>query len=225
VIKTISLLILVLFTFSILSADLLAQHSRLENAQALILKDAYAQAARECRKLLAGRNSSKVKAKAYYLLGVCFLKEAKYEEARKNFNIVLRRYSRSKFYNDAALGIADSYFLGQDFKQAKEYYEQFIKDFPRSELISIARRQLKACKKGNDYNNSYFSVQLGCFLKKGNAQKQRDKLINAGYQAYIVEVLASGFYHVRVGKFDNKREAKFLEKKLKNEGYSTKICP
>ncbi len=224
-VKRISLVILVFFAFISLSGELFAQTSRLKNAQALILKGAYSQAAGEYRKVLAGRRQGKIKSEAHYFLGLCLLKESRYNEARKNFNIILRRYPRSEFCDDASLGIADSYLLAQDFEQAVKKYEQFIRDFPRSELVTIARTQRQFCKQGKHFANSYFSVQLGCFAEKKNAEGLRNELIDGGHRAYILEQPGSGLYYVRVGKFSNRSEAEFLEQRLETEGYSTRICP
>ncbi len=224
-VKRISLFIVIFFAFICLSKELFAQTSGLKNAQALILKDAYSQAAGECRRVLAGRRQGKIKSEAHYFLGVCLLKESKYDEARKNFDIVLRRYPQSRLCDDASLGIADSYFLAQDFNQAVKKYEQFIRDFPRSELVTIARTQGQLCQQGEHFANSYFSVQLGCFAEKKNAEGLRGELIDAGHRAYILELPGSSLYHVRVGKFSNRSEAELLGQRLQTEGYSTKICP
>ena len=205
------------------SGHLFAQS--LSNVEALILREEYSQAARECEKILTHRHQSKIESKAHYLLGICLLKEAKFDQARENFNIILRRFPRSKFCDDARLGIADSYFLSQDYKQASIKYEEFIHDFPRSQLKSIARRHQKLCKQAGPYASSYFSVQAGCFGKKGNAEKLRDKLIDSGFQAYIVELPSEALCRVRVGRFSNRLQAESLEQRLKSEGYPTKICP
>ncbi len=222
-IKKIGFLIGLFFVLTFSSGTCFAQS--LNNIEALILKEEYSQAARECEKILTHRHQSKIKSKAHYLLGICLLKEAKFDQARENFNIILRRFPRSKFCDDARLGIADSYFLRQDCKQASIKYEEFIHDFPRSQLSSIARRHQKLCKQGGPYANSYFSIQAGCFGKKGNAEKLRDELIDSGFQAYIVELPGEALCRVRVGRFSNRLQAEFLEQRLKSEGYPTKICP
>jgi len=223
--KKISIVIILSLILSFSGGDLFAQTSSLRNVGVLILKDAYSQAARECEKILTHHHQSKIRTKAYYLLGICRLKQSRYEQARKNFNIILGKYRQSQVYDDAALSIADSYFLAEDFKQAVKKYEQFIHDFPRSELASIARIQLRLCKQGKRLANSYFSVQLGCFAKKKNAQRLRNELIDGGFRAYILELPGDSLYHVRVGRFSNRTEAEFLEQQLKAEGYSTKLCP
>ncbi len=220
-----SVVVILSFILSFTGGEIFAQTSSLTKIETLILKDAYSQAARECQKLLAHHHQSKIQSKGHYLLGVCLLKQSRFEEARENFNLILGRYRRGEFSDDAALGIADSYFLAQDFNRAAKEYEQFIRDFPRSELTEIARRQLNLCRQGKAPVSSYFSVQLGCFANKANAERLRNKLIDAGYQAYILDSAADALYHVRIGRFSNRLEAEFLEQRLKAEGYTTKVCP
>jgi tetratricopeptide (TPR) repeat protein len=202
-----------------------AQSNALRNVEALVLKDAYAQAVKECEKILAHQHKSSIRAKTHYLLGICLLKEKKYEEARKNFTKILRRFSRSKYDDDAAMGVADSYFLAGDYEEAKKRYNAFLRNFMHSELTAIANKSLELCKQGRRYINSYFSVQLGSFAKKKNAEKLRDELINSGYQAYILSLPSDGLHRVRVGRFGNRLDAEFLEQRLKSEGYSTRVCP
>lgn len=222
-IKKISFVVGLFLALIFSSGRLFAQS--LSNVEALILREEYSQAARECEKILAQHHQVRIKPKAHYLLGICLLKEAKFDRARENFNIILRRFPRSEFCDDAGLGIADSHFLAQDYEKASIEYEKFIHDFGRSQLRSIAQIHQKQCKQGGVYANSYFSVQVGCFSKKGNAQRLRDELIDSGFQAYIVELPDDTLCRVRVGRFNTRLQAEFLEQRLKGEGYPTRICP
>ena len=224
-VKRISLAIVMFFACAFSGGSLFAQDSGLRNVEVLMLKGAYSQAARECERFLAGRHRAAIESRAHYLLGACLLKEARYDEARKNFDIILQRFPHSKFCDDASLSVANLYLLEGDSNQASLRYGQFLREFPRSELSSIARRQQKLCKQGSPYVGSYFSVQMGCFSNKMNAEKLRDKLINSGYQAYILELPGDELYHVRVGKLSSRSQAGSLEQRLKAAGYSTKVCP
>ena len=207
--KRVSAALIIFFIFS--SGRLFAQGDALRKAERLILQEDYSQAARQCQKVLAASRPAAVKSKAYYLLGLSLLKQSKYEQARVQFNQVLRRYQQSEFYDDASLGIANSYFLAGDFKQAEIKYKKFLRNFPRSQLRSIAVAQQKMCREKKHFADSYFSVQVGCFGKKANADKLRDKLINSGFQAYILQLPGENRHRVRVGRFDTRLKAEFLE--------------
>lgn len=224
-VNRISFVIVACFISGCFSGYAFGQSEALRNVEILMLEEKYARAAKECAKVLVHHHQSQTRARTHYLLGICLLKEADYAQARKNFRTILQKYPRSQFCDDAALSIADAYFLAGDFKTAKESYKQFLKGFPRSELTSIARMHLGLCEQGKPFANSYFSVQLGCFANKENAERLRGKLIGAGYQAYILQLPGDSLYHVRVGRFNNRLEAEFLEQQLKTEGYATKVCP
>lgn len=222
----ISLAIILVFCGSVIfTGSLLAKEDVFATIETAMLKDAYRQAAQGCVEIISARYGPAIKSKAYYLLGLCLLKEGKYEHARKQFNNVLSKYPSSIYRDDAKLGIADSYFLNAERQQANKLYQQFIRDFPRSELASVARMHLEQSVEGKNLDNSYFSVQVGCFANKKNALSLYDRLAEDGYQVFILDVPSDDLYHVRVGKFSTRLEAEFLEQRLKGEGYSTKVCP
>lgn len=197
----------------------------LADVEALMLKDAYNQAAGKCKDILAGNSRRTIKAKAHYLRGLCLLKLGEYVQAREHFETILRCFANSGFGDEASLSIADSYLLAQEYPEAEKRYAEFLQRFSTSELVPFAHKQLEFCKKTVPVADSYFSVQLGCFNNKINAEKLRDKLANLGFEAYILELYTNNLYYVRVGRLATKIEAESLEQRLKNEGYATKICP
>lgn len=73
----------------------------------------------------------------------------------------------------------------------------------------------------------YYTVQVGNFTRKSNAENLKNKLVQKGYPAYMEESSIRGkrSYCVRVGKTQQRKEALELEKKLSRAGYPTKIFP
>jgi len=71
-----------------------------------------------------------------------------------------------------------------------------------------------------------YSVQVGSFKNKRNAEKLVRKLTAKGYKSYIsIPVLSSDkFYRVKVGNVSSQSEASGLASRLKSEGYNTKLC-
>jgi tetratricopeptide (TPR) repeat protein len=71
-----------------------------------------------------------------------------------------------------------------------------------------------------------FSVQVGSFSSKRNAERLNTKLIKAGYDSRVELTGASGdnLYRVKIGRFATKAEAEGMASKLKRDGYSTRIC-
>lgn len=220
--RRISLIIGLVCFFS--SGNVFALNSVLKEAEIFILRERYLDAARECEKVLKNSSGDDTE-KACYFLGLCLLKQSQYEKARDNFEIIARKFSRGSFYDDAMLGIAEAYFQEGEFKEAHKRYAKFLHACPDSELISIALTRVEQCKESETFTDSCFSVQLGCFNDKDNAENLRDELINGGFQGYIVKLPDSDLYRVRVGRFYNRMEAESLAYSLISQGYTTRVCP
>jgi cell division septation protein DedD len=78
----------------------------------------------------------------------------------------------------------------------------------------------------DDAARTVFSIQIGSFKNKKNADRIRQKLTGQGYDCYIDPPGGDHdrFYRVKVGRFGSKEEASMLARKLKKKGYATKIC-
>ncbi len=71
-----------------------------------------------------------------------------------------------------------------------------------------------------------FTVQVGAFINRGSAVRLRDELGAKVGQDARVEVYRKGsrtFYRVRVGRFTKRREAERLARRLRAEGYRTRV--
>ncbi|MCF8091325.1 MAG: septal ring lytic transglycosylase RlpA family protein [Desulfotignum sp.] len=76
--------------------------------------------------------------------------------------------------------------------------------------------------KALDYWTGNFTVQVGAFQVKSNAQKFRDKLSKSYLNAHIVvhEDDRGIFYRVRIGRFSNLKDAeRFRDSLLTNDGF------
>ena len=131
------------------------------------------------------------------------------------------------FAQGSGLRNVETLMLKGEYSQAARECERFLAGRHRAAIESKAQYFLGICllKEASGYAGSYFSVQVGCFSNKTNAEKLRGKLISKGYQAYILELPGDDLYHVRVGKLSNRSQAGSLEQRLKAAGYSTKVCP
>ncbi len=72
-----------------------------------------------------------------------------------------------------------------------------------------------------DYWKGNFTVQVGAFKEKSNAQRYRQKLSRTYINAHIVvhEDYRGRFYRVRIGKFSNLSHAEKFSKSLMNKGF------
>jgi cell division septation protein DedD len=71
-----------------------------------------------------------------------------------------------------------------------------------------------------------YSIQVGAFSKKINADRLSRKLATDGYPSFIEQAVSKSgapVYKVRVGRFDDLSTARKQERKLSLEGYSTKL--
>lgn len=104
--------------------------------------------------------------------------------------------------------------------EAELYLGRLAKEFPLSPEAKLGRKA--ALEPG-----IYYSVQVGCFSKKTNAQNLAGSLNEKGYPVYIEEMGSKNgpVYRVRIGKTNSRQEAAELERRLSKEGYPTNIIP
>lgn len=230
---------------------------RLDDIRRIYLKGDYNLCIEELERLLSLGPPPSIKPDLRYLLGLALLQDEQYSDARANFNIILSEKAKGELIEDAFLSIADSYYLEGNYDEAFGSYRKFLLDYPASNSASIANLKLGLCarKKGRwdeakyyfqkvqaEYplsmeakratelfyeQETYFSVQVGSFQNKDNANALEAELIKKGYDAYIISPQDKGdnFYRVRVGRFSARSEAEFNEDNLKREGFPTKIVP
>ena len=66
-----------------------------------------------------------------------------------------------------------------------------------------------------------YRVQVGAYSDISNAESTSDKLMNKGFEHYIVNF--DGLYRVQVGAYSKKTNAEDMAEKLKNAGFETYI--
>ncbi len=229
----------------------------LKKVRVMFLREEYQKVDRECeRLLLRKRLDSSVKAELYYLRGVSFLKQNKFAKAKQNLLRLISRYARTDFIDDAFLSLGDCYLLSGDINNALKRYHMLLSKYPKTELVHLAYYRLGECyyrvgrwsearkylgKVIEKYPQSYeagaartlldaglyFTVQVGAFVNKGNAEALYRKLKNKKYAAHLSSFDKKGrtFYRVRVGKFDLREQAKLMKRRLKRNGFSAQISP
>lgn len=224
----------------------------LNRAEALYLQGSYSESIDECA---ANITRNRERDKAYYLLGLNYLKINDTEKAREKLKIISDNFSDSQYLDAAKLAYADTYFIDQDYPAAQRLYEALTKS--NSKLQSAAYFRLAQCalksgqwQEARQYadileqryplsleavssgelfkqNEFFFTVQVGCFASFQNAQKLLNKLKTKNLDAYIDQLGSPGgvLYRVRVGKVKTRQEAETLKNLLDKEGYPTRIFP
>ncbi len=105
--------------------------------------------------------------------------------------------------------------------QGNEYLFKLKKAFPLSPELKLNTgipRVYAFSPDGQEY-----SVQVGFFTNRENANSFKSKLSARNFPAYLEQ--ANGGWRVKVGRLKSVQEAVDLESKLSQEGFPTKICP
>ena len=74
---------------------------------------------------------------------------------------------------------------------------------------------------GGGDDRTLYRVQVGAYENSGNANRQLNTLLKAGFPAYVV--FEDGLYRVQVGAYSKLDNAVRMEKELRRQGYGTFI--
>lgn len=238
----------IILTFAILLFQLAAFAFTVDDVYKDYLSD-------DCEAALIKAKKLKENDDVLYILGLVYLKIGNYSQARDYFQRLQNNFPRSEFYQQSLLKFADSYFMEDNFQKAKTFYEQIIQKYPSCNYKSMLYLRLAqiANKEGNweekkkytnlikekhpqcsevrfidslDVSCDFFTVQIGAFSNKKNANALKNEL-SQRYDVYVIEDKREELtlYKVRVGKLKERKEAERLSIKLLKEGYPARIYP
>lgn len=155
-------------------------------------------------------------------LGDTYFVRAEYSRARDFYKRVLDRGKTSKLSATALHRLSLCALKEGNTEEAQRYLnrlkEKFplFQDFKADDFISNAPCQI------------YYTIQVGSFSKRLNADNLAKRLKEKGFDSYSEEGIGQGgkgIFRVRVGKFSSRVEAEELSKKLSSAGYPVKIFP
>jgi len=75
----------------------------------------------------------------HYRMARCFLELKNFIQYRAELEFILKNYPKSEWADDAALSLAESYYLQGQTDIALRKYQQFLRDYPQSLLAIQAR--------------------------------------------------------------------------------------
>jgi outer membrane protein assembly factor BamD (BamD/ComL family) len=164
-------------------------------------------------------------------------KNRKLSRAREYFVLLTENYPGSKFYEQGAVKLADTFFLEGNFERAQQLYENIEKKPSASNYLSLVYLRLSqiAEKQGRwddkkkyisilkekypssnelivadmlEEREDFFTIQVGAFSDSRNAVNLKNEL-DEKYDTYIIEDKSGNYalYKVRVGKFKDRKEA------------------
>lgn len=216
----------------VLEADRLIDSNRDGRGEALYLKalsqlksGIFKDARESFGELVLKFPKSKMAFDAYLGIGDAYFLGGGINAAINAYQDILNRYPNDK--NISAV----YYRMGNCFKKAgsDDKAEDCFNKVRRLAPLSFEARMIPgfvSSKVPQGASKGYFSVQVGCFKNRKNAEKFAAKLSKEGFDSFVETPRDSSdkLYRVKVGRLDSKKEAEVLASKLKARGYSTKAC-
>ncbi len=103
-----------------------------------------------------------------------------------------------------------------DFDSTKKLITEFGKKYSKYPFLKYYKTENQ---EHTIIDASFYSVQVGAFMKKENAEKMEEDFIKKGYEAFVIT--KDNMYKVMVGKFDDAIKAASYSSVLqKSEGIS-----
>jgi TolA-binding protein len=223
------------------STSSFARETAIEKAWVYYIKGDYDKAIDACRAL---SDEKILGEEARYIMGLSFLKLGDYEEARKNFLFISDNYPGSAIKPEIILGIAEYYkkvigdFSGNGYSsiaylklgesqrkqgkwnEAQESFSIVVRDYPFSLEAETAKEYLQK-------EEPFYTIQIGVFSKKENAQRLAKILKEKRYDASLEKSYKKDrlVYKVNIGHFNTKEQAEEEASQLRKEGFSAIVYP
>lgn len=158
-----------------------------------------------------------------YILGLSYLKEGKFSLARDCFGRILEN-SGGEFFEQASLGLADTYLTEGRFQEAEKIYDKLIAQDSNSSLkaaLLYRLSQLEFKRNNSQQGNLYYSKLKRDFPLSPESRPNKGlglirEFVKADNQT--VEQ-SSGQYCVQVGFFSSISNASNLKGELLNKNY------
>jgi len=185
------------------------------------LKEAKLDLAQACFKRILSNPGSKLKAEAGLALADSDLVSGRFQEAEDSYNKLIAEDSNSKQKPAILYRLNQLELKRGNNQKAYEYLARLKNDFPLSPELKLTKGI--ATISMPEVEAGVYSVQVGFFSKRLNANNFKNKLLSRSYPAYV-ESFGAGF-KVKVGKLKFKKQALDLEAELIRDGFQTKVCP
>jgi len=154
---------------------------------------------------------------------ISYLEIAKINVARKNFRTAIanldaltKRYPETEYRDEIMFWQGVSYISIDDTEQGEAILKELQNSFPKS-VWSERAANITQTKK---LNHEYYTIQLGSYRNRANAESYAATLRDKGLDIRIVEALVKGqiYYRVWTGQFLTLEQAKEYMVKLDSLG-------
>ncbi|MDP2831057.1 MAG: SPOR domain-containing protein [Candidatus Omnitrophota bacterium] len=185
------------------------------------LKESKLDLAGDCFRSILNNSGSKFKEEASLGLGDTYLVSGQFQQAEDIYNKLIADDPNSSQKPAILYRLSQLEFKKGFHQKGNDYWFKLKRDFPLSPELRLTKGIASISIPANDLGE--YSIQLGFFANRVNADNFKSTLITKNYPAYV-ESFGSGF-RVKVGKFKSQKEALDLESKLSQDGFQTKVCP
>ncbi len=143
----------------------------------------------------------------------------KYKNAIVTLNELLRKFPDTNLKDEIFFWLGVSYMSSGEQEQGIGILQNLRKMFPKS-LWSERAASIIPTKQPPEATKEYYTVQVGSYRNRANAEKHAAQMTEKEFDVQIVEALVKGntYYRVWVGKFSTIEEAKTFSLKLESLG-------
>ncbi|MGQ9592855.1 MAG: SPOR domain-containing protein, partial [Planctomycetota bacterium] len=210
---------------------------RFREGELALVREDYGGAARAFRAFLAEEPGHTLALQARYSLGTILLRERRYIEARDELGAVARRAKDRTLVEKAKLGIAEAHLAQENLKDAERGLKELAASagpevrpdalyalglcFQRQGRAAEARETFETIRSAYPDHpraadaaarlglGSDFSVQVGAFRERGNAEALARSLRANGFPAELAQETRRGetLWIVRSGRFSSRDAA------------------
>lgn len=166
---------------------------------------------------------------SYMGIADSYFLEGNYDEAAGRYEEMLPKFQNNSNASLIYYKMGCCYRKNGSNAKADEYFEKAKKAAPHSFEARMIPRATYAPVTARQYRDAQpswrgnYTVQVGSFKSKENADKMSRKLFSEGYSSHT-ESAGDGMFRVKAGKFSAKGDAEDAAQALRSRGYSTKIC-
>lgn len=205
-----------------------------EKIQESYLKGDYASSLKKSQEFLRKTGERINRDEVLYLEALSFVKLGRYPEAHRDLGSLQKtasteRWRKSAFVADADLYVLEgkpfiAYPIYQNLLSSKEDFDE--KDYVREAANKLNAAQVSANRSATPFISKpvkesgvvIYTVQLGSFSDRKNAQSLLERALSLHYDAHLVPDQTRGLYRVRVGQSTTRSVMEDLTKRLQKDG-------
>ena len=143
----------------------------------------------------------------------------KYKNAVITLNELLRKFPDTNLKDEVLFWLGVSYISNGQEKQGISILKNLKDTYPKS-VWSERTTSIIPTKEVPEVTKEYFTIQVGSYRNRSNAENYVEEMKKNGFDTQIVEALVKGntYYRVWVGKFSTIEQAKAFSLKLDSLG-------